>query len=349
MIEVLVVDDSAVVREVLASLLARSGEMHVTVASDPLIAQQKMKSLMPDVVVLDLEMPRMDGLTFLRTIMAEHPLPVVVYSALAGNGTAVAVAALEEGAVDVITKPVLGVSEFLSHEYGRILQAVRSAAGARARSRAERSQPAPVRPAGLAITTDKVIAIGASTGGTEAVKVFLQSMPTDAPGIVVVQHMPEIFTRAFANRLDECCAIEVCEAADGQRLTPGLALIAPGNRHLSVRRSGAHYAVHLDDGPRVSRHRPSVDVLFGSVATAAGANAVGIIMTGMGADGAEGLLQMKLRGAHTIAQNEATSIVFGMPKEAILRGAAVEVLPLERIPGAALRAATEGAGLAQRA
>lgn len=343
MIEVLVVDDSAVVRELMASLLGKGGDMRVTVAADPLIAQQKMKSFTPDVIVLDLEMPRMDGLTFLRAIMAVRILPVVVCSALAEKGTEIAITALEEGAVDIITKPVLGVSEFLREQYATIVQTVRGAARARAGKRRLAAAPARTQrtPAGLLpITTDKVLAIGASTGGTEALKLFLECMPPDAPGIVVVQHMPELFTRAFANRLNDCSAIEVREASDGQRVRPGLALIAPGNRHLRVRRSGAHYLTQLSDEEPVSRHRPSVDVLFGSVARAAGANGVGVIMTGMGADGAEGLAEMRASGAHTIAQDEATCVVFGMPKEAIQRGAAVEVLPLDRIPAAALRAMT---------
>lgn len=339
MIEVLVVDDSAVVRELMTALLSSAGDMRVTVAGDPLIAMQKMKSFRPDVVVLDLEMPRMDGLTFMRRLMAESPVPVVVCSGLARSGTEIALTALEEGAVDIITKPALGVSSFLQEQRASIVQTVRAAARARLRSRrpaasAERRAPMPALP----VTTDKVVAIGASTGGTEALKAILESLPPDMPGIVIAQHMPEIFTRAFAERLDAGCAVDVAEAADGQRIRPGLALIAPGNRHLRVRRSGAHYITELGEDPPVSRHRPSVDVLFRSVARAAGSNAVGVILTGMGSDGAEGLLDMHIAGAHTIAQDEASCVVFGMPKEAIRLGAAQQVVSLSSVPEAIVRA-----------
>lgn len=339
MIDVLVVDDSAVVRELMTALLSSSGDLRVTVAGDPLIAMQKMKARTPDVIVLDLEMPRMDGLTFLRNLMAESPIPVVVCSALARSGTEIALAALEEGAVDIITKPALGVSSFLQEQRTTILHAIRAAAHARLRSRrvAADHQPARRMPR-LAVTTDKVIAIGASTGGTEAIKAILETLPPDMPGIVIAQHMPEVFTRAFAERLNQGCAVDVAEAVDGQRIRPGLALIAPGNRHLRVRRSGAHYVTELGEDAPVSRHRPSVDVLFRSVARAAGTNAVGIILTGMGSDGAEGLLDMHIAGAHTIAQDEASCVVFGMPKEAIKLGAVREVLSLATLPHAIVRA-----------
>lgn len=339
MIDVLVIDDSAVVREMLTAVLTRSGGMRVRVAADPLIAMEKMKKARPDVIVLDLEMPRMDGLTFLRGVMAKDPLPVVVCSGLAAHGTDVALTALEEGAVEIIAKPSLGVSGFLQEQRRFIAETVRGAARARLRLRRppREGNASPAPRAGLTVTTDKVVAVGASTGGTEALHVFLGAMPPDAPGIVVVQHMPELFTRAFAERLNQCCAIEVREAAEGQRVRPGLALIAPGNRHLRVRRSGAHYVAHLTDDEPVSRHRPSVDVLFRSVARAAGPNAIGVIMTGMGSDGADGLLEMRAAGAHTIAQDERTSVIFGMPKEAIDRGAAVQVLPLEAMGPAVLR------------
>lgn len=342
-LQVLVVDDSAVVRQALSQILGRAG-MGVATASDPLIAMEKMRAARPDVIVLDLEMPRMDGLTFLRRLMTSEPLPVVVCSGLAGPGTEAALQALEEGAVEIIAKPSLGVKAFLRESAERLCDAVRGAAQARVRGTAPAEEkltadavlPAPRRPA-LRATSSKVVAVGASTGGTEALRELLEAMPPDAPGIAIVQHMPEVFTAAFARRLSLTCKIEVKEAAADDRLASGRALIAPGNRHLAVRRSGAHYFVELLDGPPVSRHRPSVDVLFRSVAQAAGPNAVGAILTGMGDDGAAGLLEMKQAGAHTLAQDEATSVVFGMPKEAILRGAVNEVLPMPRIAGAILK------------
>lgn len=337
MIDVLVVDDSAVVRQLMTALLGKSGDMRVTAAADPLIAKQKMRHVQPDVIVLDLEMPRMDGLTFLRNVMSETPLPVVICSGLAARGTEAALIALEEGAVDIITKPSLGVSDFLSNERASIVSTIRAAASARVRGR-RRATSAPIPPAPrLSVTTDKVIALGASTGGTEALKLVLESLPADSPGVVVVQHMPAGFTKPFANRLNTSCTIDVREAEDGDRVAPGLALIAPGDRHLTVRRSGAHYVVQLLDDAPVLRHKPSVDVLFRSVARAAGRNAIGVLMTGMGSDGAEGLLQMRNAGARTLAQDEATSVVFGMPKEAIALGAAEEVVALPNIAGAILR------------
>jgi two-component system chemotaxis response regulator CheB len=300
------------------------------------------------VIVLDLEMPRMDGLTFLQRIMAVDPIPVVVCSGLAGPGTEVALHALEEGAVDVVAKPRLGVKGFLEDSARRIVHVVRAASEARVRARTRlavaRKLPADaVLPASRAAirvireTTHKVVVVGASTGGTEAVRALLEEMPPDAPGIAIVQHMPEVFTAQFARRLDQTCRIEVKEAQSDDRLVPGRALVAPGNRHLVVRRSGALYFVDVVDGPPVSLHRPSVDVLFRSAAQAAGPNAVGVILTGMGDDGANGLAEMKAAGARTIAQDEATSVVFGMPKEAIARGAVDEVLPLPRIAAALLR------------
>jgi two-component system chemotaxis response regulator CheB len=344
----MVVDDSAVVRMVMPTILAKDRRLKVEVAADPLIAIQKMKRFRPDVIVLDLEMPRMDGLTFLRKLMAEDPLPVVVCSALGGPGTETAFKALEEGALEIITKPKLGVREFLEESAVILIDAVRAAAAARIVPRRAALRPPEPRlsadamlPAagasGLRITTDKVVAIGASTGGTEALQLILQTMPVDAPGLVIVQHMPEVFTRAFAERLDRVCAIEVKEAADGDRVLAGRALIAPGNRHTLLRRSGAHYAVEVADGPLVSRHRPSVDVLFRSTAQAAGPNAIAVIMTGMGSDGAEGMLELKQAGAATIAQDEATCVVFGMPREAIAKGAVDDVVSLGQIPSAILR------------
>jgi two-component system chemotaxis response regulator CheB len=338
-IRVLVVDDSAVVRQALLQILGLSG-MAVAVASDPLIAMDKMRRDRPNVIVLDLEMPRMDGLTFLQRIMAADPIPVVVCSGLAGPGTEVALQALEEGAVDVVAKPRLGVKGFLEDSAQRLVQVVRAAAEAKVRPRPSRPGLTPKVPAGAAVpkerrtirdTTHKVVVVGASTGGTEALRELLEAMPPDAPGLAIVQHMPEVFTAQFAKRLDHSCRIEVKEAETNDRLVPGRALIAPGNRHLVVRRSGALYFVDVLDGPPVSLHRPSVDVLFRSAAQAAGPNAVGVILTGMGDDGAEGLAEMKAAGARTIAQDEASCVVFGMPREAILRGGVDEVLPMSRI------------------
>ena len=342
--KVLVVDDSAVVRQALSAILCRAG-MEVAVAADPVIARYKMAGTRPDVIVLDIEMPRVDGLTFLREIMAEAPLPVLVCSGLAGPGTEVALQALEEGAVHVVAKPRLGVKDFLEDSARDLVEAVRGAAQARPRRRAGPPEPRrradavlPARrPRALASTTLKVAAVGASAGGTEALRVLLEALPPDAPGLAIVQHMPDVFTGAFARRLAQTSRLEVKEAEDGDRILPGRALVAPGNRHLMVQRSGAHYLARLLDGPPVSRHRPSVDVLFRSAAQAAGRNAVGVILTGMGDDGAVGLLEMREAGAHTIAQDEASCVVFGMPKEAIALGAAAEVLALDRIAGSVLR------------
>jgi two-component system chemotaxis response regulator CheB len=346
-LNVLVVDDSAVVRMAMPIVLSRDRLIQVTAAADPLIAIQKMQRQRPDVIVLDLEMPRMDGLTFLRKIMAEDPIPVVVCSALAERGTENAFRALELGAVEVVAKPRLGVREFLEESAVVLVDVIRAAAEARLRPSAAGRQPLepkltadavlPASHHAIRVTTDRIVAIGASTGGTEALQKVLEGMPPDSPGIVIVQHMPEIFTRAFADRLNGICAIEVREAADGDRVTNGRALVAPGNRHTLLRRSGAQYAVEVVDGPLVSRHRPSVDVLFRSVAQAAGPNAVGVIMTGMGADGAEGLLEMRQAGAATLAQDETSCVVFGMPKEAIARGAVEEIVPLPCVAEAILR------------
>jgi two-component system chemotaxis response regulator CheB len=343
---VLVIDDSAVVRTAMTQILGRVG-MYVTTAPDPIIAFQKIEKERPDVILLDIEMPRMDGLTFLQKLMASSPIPVVVCSGLAGPGTEVALHALEEGAVEVVFKPRMGLKGFLEDSATRLVQSVRAAAQARVRPRARVvPQPRlgadailpPKRPS-IQSTTHKVVVVGASTGGTEALREFLHAMPPDAPGIAIVQHMPEVFTAQFAKRLDEICRIEVKEAQPNDRLVSGRALIAPGNHHLSVRRSGALYFVDVLDGPPVKLHRPSVEVLFRSAAQAAGRNTVGVIMTGMGDDGADGMLELKQAGAHTIAQDEATSVVFGMPKEAIARGGVDEVLPLPRIAAAVLKAA----------
>ena len=350
-LNILVVDDSAVVREVMTAVLSQEPGFNVVVAGDPFIAMGKMKNQRPDVMILDLEMPRMDGLTFLRKIIREDPLPVIICSALTGPDTSIGLQALEEGAVDVVTKPRLGVREFLHESAIILIDAVRAAA----RSTGRRSLRPPIAatprfnpdaiPADksalpLRTTSDKVVAIGASTGGTEALRMVLESMPTDAPGLVVVQHMPEGFTAAFAQRLNQTCRIEVKEAANGDRIAAGRALIAPGNLHTLVRRNGAQYVVEVTDGPLVSRHRPSVDVLFRSVAQSAGLNAVGVIMTGMGNDGAEGLREMKQAGAYTLAQDEASCVVFGMPKEAIERGAVDRVVNLSGIAAAILNGRT---------
>ncbi len=346
-LRVLVVDDSAVVREVMQAVLGADRNIKVIVAADPLIAFAKIEREQPHVVVTDLEMPRMDGLTFIRTIMAHQPLPIVVCSGFAEKRMDLAISALRLGAVEVITKPKLGVRDFLHESAVMLLDAVWSAASARVIPRADlpvtprhtADVVLPLGPPSHGRGGDRFIAVGASTGGTEAIHEFLRAMPRDCPGIVIVQHMPEMFTRAFAERLNKDCTIQVKEAAHGDRIEPGHALIAPGNYHLLVQRNGASYVAHVTDGPLVSRHRPSVDVLFRSVAKAAGSSSVGVLMTGMGDDGAQGLLEMRNAGAHTIAQDESSCVVFGMPKEAIARGAATEVLRLDRIAEAAVKTA----------
>ena len=345
-IRVLVVDDSATVRQTLTAILQEDPEIEVIgAASDPFSAARHIAKEAPDVITLDVEMPRMDGITFLRKLMAQHPIPVVMCSSLTEEGSATLMQALEAGAVDVILKPKLGVADHLMESRALICEAVKGAAQARlsARSRttirtpekkltADAMLPPPREGAqAMARTTEKVICIGASTGGTESLREVLQALPANAPGIVIVQHMPEKFTAAFARRLNDLCAVEVKEAADGDAVLRGRVLIAPGNLHTLLERSGARYHVSVRSGPLVSRHRPSVDVLFRSAARCAGANAVGVIMTGMGDDGARGLDEMKHAGAYTVAQDEATSIVFGMPKEAIARGAAMKVAPLGAI------------------
>ena len=344
-LRVLVVDDSAMVRQVMQAILGADRRIVVRAAADPLIAWGKMQKESPDVVITDLEMPRMDGLTFIRKIMAEMPMPVVVCSGLAARGTELALRALEEGAVEVITKPKVGVRDFLHESAVTLLDAVWSAAEAQIKRRPSPSAAPVARITADAVLPRKshcgaaptsVIAVGASTGGTEALRVFLAALPEDCPPVVIVQHMPEVFTRAFADRLNEECRIEVREAQDGDRLQTGHALIAPGNRHMLVNRSGEQLLVQITDGPLVSRHRPSVDVLFRSVAISVGSKAVGVIMTGMGDDGAQGLCEMKEAGATTIAQDESSCIVFGMPREAIARGAVNVVVPLQEIAGAAL-------------
>jgi two-component system chemotaxis response regulator CheB len=351
-IEVLVVDDSAVVRKLMTSLLGAHADIRVNTAHDPLVAMAKMRRHRPDVIVLDVEMPRMDGITFLKQIMATDPLPVVVCSGFAEPGTNMAMRALAAGAVDVVPKPRVSAAGFADDN--GLLDVVRAAAQARVGApRAPRTttlagwtRPAvadrPERPkrtltASHRVTTDAVIAVGASTGGTEALKEILRAMPFDAPGIVIVQHMPAGFTTAFAEHLAGVCKMEVREAESGDRVIRGRALLARGDRHMRVQRHGFDLVVELDEGPPVCRHRPSVDVLFRSVAETVGPRAVGVILTGMGADGADGLLAMKRAGASTIAQDESTSVVFGMPKEAIDRGAVDVVLPLPRIAAGILQ------------
>jgi two-component system, chemotaxis family, protein-glutamate methylesterase/glutaminase len=360
-LHVLVVDDSAVVREVMNAVLSQERGIIVTTAADPIIAMTKMARRRPDVILLDLEMPRMGGLAFLRKLMAESPIPVVVCSAHVGEETALGLQALEEGAIDVVAKPNLGVREFLYESAVLLIDAVRAAAKSNVKLRRPASAtilPAPIADAILparaaltpALNSERIVAIGASTGGTEALRVLLEAMPEDAPGFVVVQHMPEGFTAAFAKRLRKTCKIHVTEAAQGDAIVNGRALIAPGNRHTLVRRSGTTYYAEVVDGPLVSRHRPSVDVLFRSVAQTAGPNAVGVILTGMGSDGARGLLEMKQAGAMTIAQDEQTCVVFGMSKEAIDYGAVRNIASLQQIPGIILSAyhgASRVAGNAQ--
>ena len=342
---VLIVDDSAVVRQALKEILSSDPHIDVmAVAPDPFVAAERIKEEVPDVITLDIEMPRMDGITFLQKLMSQHPIPVVICSSLTAEGSETTLRALEYGAVDIIQKPTMGTKQFLEESRVRICDAVRAAAMVTPR----RIVPSALRVApklsadaviakgsskAMIQTTEKVVVVGASTGGTEALKVFLEALPQDAPGIVIVQHMPEHFTRAFANRLDGTCRISVKEAEDNDTVLRGRALIAPGNRHTLLKRSGARYYVEVKDGPLVCRHRPSVDVLFRSAARYAGKNAVGVIMTGMGDDGARGLCEMKEAGAYTVAQDEKTCVVFGMPKEAIRMGGVASVHGLEAIAG----------------
>jgi two-component system chemotaxis response regulator CheB len=346
-IKVIIIDDSAVVRQVMAQVLGRDpGIRIIAQAMDPIFAMDKMQKEWPDVILLDVEMPRMDGITFLRKIMAERPTPVIICSSLTEQGAETTMQALAAGAFTIFTKPSLGVKNFLEDTCQDLVAAVRSAAGARAGRLRPASAPVPGRPPAklsadavlapgieaMAVTTDRFTAIGTSTGGTQALEFVLAALPRTCPGIVVVQHMPEKFTAAFAQRLDRVCAIEVREARTGDRVIPGRAIIAPGGQHLVVRRSGAQYQVEVVAAPPVNRHCPSVDVLFRSCAKYAGRNAVGVIMTGMGDDGARGLLEMRQAGARTLAQDEESCVVFGMPKEAIRLGAAERVVPLSAIP-----------------
>jgi len=342
-IKVLAIDDSAVVRQAIGSVLSRDASIRMlgTVA-DPIFALTRMKMEWPDVIVLDIEMPRMDGLTFLRKVMAERPTPVVICSTLTQKGADRTMQALAAGAVAIVAKPRLGVKDFLLDGASDLLRVVKGAAQANmsnVRPAPDATEPrrpesgASARPTPLQETTDRIVAIGTSTGGTQALEAVLSALPRVTAGIVVVQHMPEKFTAAFAQRLDAICELEVREACNGDRVIPGLALIAPGGRHMRVQRSGAQYQVSVEDGPLVNHHRPSVDVLFRSVARCAGKNALGVIMTGMGSDGALGLQAMHEAGARTVAQDESTSVVYGMPKEAIRAGAVDKELPLQAIAG----------------
>ncbi|MEZ2127986.1 MULTISPECIES: chemotaxis response regulator protein-glutamate methylesterase [unclassified Sinorhizobium] len=348
-IRVLIIDDSASVRQTLAAVLEQDPDIEIMgVASDPFVAARKIQEEIPDVITLDVEMPRMDGITFLRKLMSQRPIPVVMCSSLTEQGSETLLQALEAGAVDVILKSKIGAADGLADDAVRIREVVKSASHARlpairrseARS-ASASGPAkkltadvmlpPPTGRAMAKTTEMVVCIGASTGGTEALREVLEALPANSPGMVIVQHMPEKFTAAFAKRLNGLCDVEVKEAVDGDPVLRGHVLIAPGDRHMLLERQGARYYVSVKTGPLVSRHRPSVDVLFRSAARSAGSNAMGIIMTGMGDDGARGMLEMKQAGAYTVAQDEASSVVFGMPKEAITRGGVDRILPLDQI------------------
>ncbi|KKC33294.1 protein-glutamate methylesterase/protein-glutamine glutaminase [Devosia psychrophila] len=351
-IRVLIVDDSASVRMTLSEIIASDPDLEVmATAADPYVAVERIRQEVPDVMFLDIEMPRMDGLTFLRKIMSQRPIPVVICSSLAEAGSESLMQALEAGAVDVVAKPRVDTTAFLQESRMRICDAAKAAAHAKFRG-VKKAPPPPMnveakltadailppfsesRAASVKAKlpeTDRIICIGASTGGTEALRDVLEKLPANSPAIVIVQHMPEKFTNAFARRLNTLCAIEVKEAEDGDVLRPGLALIAPGNQHMVIHRAGSRYTVNIVEGPHVSRHRPSVDVMFRSASQVAGRNAMGIILTGMGDDGARGLLEMRQAGSHTIAQDEDSCVVFGMPKEAIQRGAAVKIVPLNRV------------------
>lgn len=339
-IKVIVVDDSAVVRQVVTALLEADPEIQVLAAvADPILAMSRMANQWPDVIVLDIEMPRMDGITFLKKIMAERPTPVVICSTLTEKGAQTSLAALSAGAVSIITKPKLGLKQFLNEASDDLTSAVKAAARAnvsrlqhRDKLTADAILPAvDIGRHAMIQTTERVVALGTSTGGTQALELVLTALPRVCPGIVIVQHMPEQFTAAFSSRLNGLCQIEVKEAQNNDRVMPGRALIAPGGKHMLLRRNGAQYFVEVIDGPLVNRHRPSVDVLFRSVAKSAGTNALGVIMTGMGDDGAAGLLEMRKVGAQTLGQDEKSCVVYGMPKEAVKRGAVMRSVPLELI------------------
>ena len=349
-IKALIVDDSALIRKILTEILSSDPEIEVVaVASDPIVAREKIKQHSPDVITLDVEMPKMDGITFLANIMRLRPMPVVMISSLTEAGADITLEALELGAVDFVAKPKVDVAQGMEEYASVIIEKVKIASRARVRAKKiiAKESIIPEKYSADAViektfngkhfnTTEKIIAIGASTGGTEAIKEVLMRFPANAPGIVITQHIPEQFSKPFADRMNRCCAMEVFHAEDGQQILPGCVYIAPGSHHLLVERSGARYICKLSDGPPVNRHRPAVDVLFRSVAQNAGGNAIGIILTGMGADGAAGLKEMQDAGANTIAQDEDSSVVWGMPGEAVKLGAADCVLPLEKITGKAL-------------
>jgi len=348
-IKVLIVDDSASVRQTLSKILSSDPQIEIVgTAFDPFNAAEKLESITPDVITLDVEMPRMDGITFLKKIMTQSPVPVVICSSLAERGAETTLKAIEYGAVEIIEKPKIGTKSFFEESKIMICDIVKAASYVNVqkltsirKSFSKKLSADAIMPksktGAMIKTTEKVLVVGASTGGTEALRVFLEAMPLDAPGIVVVQHMPENFTKAFANRINSLCKITVKEASDNDTILPGQALIAPGNKHMLLKRSGARYYVDVKTGPLVSRHRPSVDVLFRSAARYAGQNAVGVIMTGMGDDGAKGMLEMKEAGAFTIAQDEQSCVVFGMPNEAIKLGGVKKILPLNQIAHGALR------------
>ncbi|HEY4541074.1 MAG TPA: chemotaxis response regulator protein-glutamate methylesterase [Noviherbaspirillum sp.] len=343
-IKVLIVDDSALIRSVMNEIISRQPDMEVVgVAPDPIVARELIKKTNPDVLTLDVEMPRMDGLDFLEKLMRLRPMPVVMVSSLTERGSEITLRALELGAVDFVTKPKLSIQSGMLEYAELISEKIRAAARVHVKARTI-AQSEPTRATGESLpqirnpltSSEKLIIIGASTGGTEAIKEFLMQMPSDCPGILITQHMPEGFTRSFAKRLDSLCKLTVREAEGGERVLPGHAFIAPGHSHLLLARSGANYVTQLDQGPPVNRHRPSVDVLFDSAARCAGKNAVGVILTGMGKDGAAGMLSMKNAGAYNFAQDEASCVVFGMPREAIAVGATHEVGALSALPAMAL-------------
>jgi two-component system chemotaxis response regulator CheB len=341
-IRVLVVDDSAVVRNVFHQELARDAELEVVgTAPDPYAARDLILAKEPDVITLDVEMPRMDGITFLHKIMKYRPTPVIVVSSLTPAGGALALEALAAGACDVMCKP--GAAYSVGDMTADLVRKVKEVAAAGIRALPAAAPPPPAPAGALTRTTNQVVAIGASTGGTVAVERILKALPPNAPGIIVTQHMPELFTKFFAARLKEMTSLDAREAQGGESVVPGTVLVAPGNKLMLLRRSGARYVVEVKDGPRVNRHRPSVDVMFRSVARTAGRNAVGVLLTGMGGDGAQGLLAMHEAGAPTLAQDEATCVVFGMPKVAIDLGAVDKVLPIDRIAPELLQAAAEAA------
>jgi two-component system chemotaxis response regulator CheB len=356
-IKVLIIDDSALVRKLLSEMLGRDREIQVVgAAADPYAAREKIKQLNPQVITLDVEMPRMDGITFLENLMRLRPMPVVMVSSLTQRGADVTLRALELGAIDFVAKPKVDIAGSLADYADELIEKVKVAAAARvkpriAAPRAAERQVDPRRTADAVLpagsgprvlrTTDRIIAIGASTGGTEAIREVLEALPADSPAVVISQHIPAAFSRPFADRMNQCSAMSVCEAQDGQYILPGHAYIAPGDQHLLIERDGARYRCRLSDGPHVNRHRPSVDVMFRSVAQNVGPNATGVILTGMGDDGARGLKEMMDAGAHTIAQDEASSVVWGMPGTAVRLGAAHQVLPLHRVPEEILLRAAE--------